>query len=119
VGDQVQRRDGVFNRRADGPGAVVPGDQRGAGGVPSGVKVQDGAAAVELGEQLRGGAVHQRLAQDGGGHRHADHAQVVQGAPELGERGVQVRQRQGRERAEPAGMAVGQLGVLVVDVRCT
>ena len=34
AGDQVQRRNGVLDRRADRPGAMVPGDQRGARGVP-------------------------------------------------------------------------------------
>jgi hypothetical protein len=116
VGDQVQDGDGVFHRRADAPRAVVVGDQRGAGGVPSRVQIQDGAAAVEFGKQERGRAVDQRLAQDGGGHRHTHHAQVVQGAGDLGDRGIDVRQGKGCEGGEPARVAGGEVGVLVVDV---
>ena len=47
-------------------------------------------------------------------HRHAQHAQIVEGATHLAQGCIHVRQRQRRECREPLRVATGQLGIRVV-----
>src|SRR4029450_7226233 len=84
-GDQVEDNGAVLERGADGDGEPVVVDQGRADAVLEGGVVEHGTASVHLLiERLelcfRGGAV-----EAGAGHRHAEHAELVQPALHLGQ----------------------------------
>ena len=115
AGDQVQHDRGVLERGADGDREAVVVDHRRADAVLNGVVVQHGPAPVHLLVEglelrLRGGAI-----EAGAGHRHAEHAELVEPALHLAQRGVDVGQGQRHHRVEAAGMLPSEIGVAVVD----
>lgn len=107
----------VLDRRPDHPGHGVLGDQR-AGGALAGrmdvMDVQDGAAPVEfLVEGVEEG-IGECATEHGRGHADADRPEVVEGAGELPQGGVDVGEGQRGEDPEASGEAGRQLRVRLV-----
>src|SRR5262245_52012519 len=74
----------------------------------------DGAAAIQLGVHRLERRVVQGLPRHRAAQRHADHAERVQTALQLGERRVDVRQRQAGEGGEASAIFPGGVGVDVI-----
>jgi len=90
--------------RAHHPRDAVFADQRRACPVADGMQIQDRAAPVEFGEDRVEFGIGDRAIEDAGVHRHADHAQFVNGAGHFGDCSIDVGHRRGRKCAEPIPM---------------
>jgi len=115
--DQPQRRGGVLEGRPDQPGQVVAG-QPGSGLLADRMHEHDGPAPVQLSEYRVQRRVVELMPGYAAAHGEAGHGRETSDTGDLGQRLVNVRQRQGREGQEPPVIRRVQSGVKVVaDLR--